>query len=122
MSSERVSPVHWLFLALSLSCQLLAVILGKVAALRMGAPSVTAFLTNPWYVGGLACLLLQAVFWQVVLRHIQLFIAYLATSLSYLLILAASRLFFHERVSAFNVAGGVIIVAGVYLLVREDLR
>jgi drug/metabolite transporter (DMT)-like permease len=120
--SDRARPVQWLFLVLSLTCQVAAVVLGKVAALRMGVATPRAFLTNPWYIGGLACLGLQAVFWQVVLRGIRLFIAYLVTSLQYLLILAASRVFFQERASAANVVGAAVIAAGVYFVVREDLR
>jgi len=118
---ERVDPIFWLFLFLSLFCQVTAVILGKVAALRMGSPTLGAFLTNSWYLGTVACLMLQAVCWQIVLRGIRLFVAYLFTSLNYLLVLAASRIFFLERVTLLNVAGAAVIVAGVYIVVREDL-
>lgn len=119
--NDRVTPAHWLCLVLSLLCQVTAVILGKTAALHMGKPTLGAFLGNPWYVGGLACLVLQAFFWQLVLRQVRLFVAYLVTSLNYLLILAASRLFFLERVTLLKLAGALVIVAGVYLVVREDL-
>jgi drug/metabolite transporter (DMT)-like permease len=95
--------------------------LGKVAALRLSKPTVAAFLTNPWYLGGLACLVLQAFVWQLVLREVRLFVAYMATSLNYFLVLAGSRILFLEKVTALNVAGVAIIVAGVYLVVREDL-
>ena len=116
--SERAAPLYWLCLVLSLLCQVSATVLGKMAAQRMGAPTVAAFATNPWYVGGLLLLVLQAFFWQIVLRHIPLFIAYLTTSLSYLLLLAASRFVFEERVSSLHVAGAVLIAAGVTILVR----
>jgi undecaprenyl phosphate-alpha-L-ara4N flippase subunit ArnE len=106
---------------LSLLCQVTAVILGKMAALRMGTPALSAFLTSPWYLGSMACLLLQAFFWQLVLRRIRLFVAYLFTSLNYLLVLAASRIFFLERVTLLNIIGAVVVIAGVYLVVREDL-
>jgi drug/metabolite transporter (DMT)-like permease len=118
---QRVHAVSWLFLGLSLFCQAVAVVLGKTAALRMGRPTLGAFLGNPWYLGGLACLVLQALFWQLVLREIRLFIAYLVTSLNYFLVLVASRFFFLERVTILNVIGVVIIVTGVCLVVRKDL-
>jgi hypothetical protein len=44
--NDRVRPVFWLFLILPLLCQVTAVVLGKIAALRMGAPTLSAFLTN----------------------------------------------------------------------------
>jgi drug/metabolite transporter (DMT)-like permease len=119
--NERVRPVLWLFLILSLFCQVAAVVLGKTAALRMGTPTLGAFLANRWYLGALACLVLQAFFWQLVLRGIRLFVAYLFTSLNYLLVLAASHIFFLERITPPNVIGAVVVVIGVYIVVREDL-
>lgn len=117
----RARPVAFLFLGLSLFFQAGAGVLGKTAALHMGKPTVSAFLTNPWYLGGMACLLSQAVVWQLVLREIRLFVAYLVTSLNYFVVLAASRFLFLERITLLNVAGAAVIVAGVYLVVREDL-
>jgi drug/metabolite transporter (DMT)-like permease len=120
-SNDKVRPIYWLLLILSLLCQVAAAVTGKIAALRLGTPTIESFLTNRWYLATLACLILQAFFWQVVLRRVRLFVAYLVTSLNYLLILAASRIFFMERVTLLNVAGAAVVVAGVYLVVREDL-
>jgi len=119
--SVRVRPVIWLFLILSLLCQVAAVIFGKIAALRMGSPTPGAFLTNWWYLGSLACLSMQAICWQIVLRGIRLFVVYLFTSLNYLLVLAASRILFLERVTIANIIGAAVVVTGVYIVVREDL-
>jgi multidrug transporter EmrE-like cation transporter len=117
---ESVRPIHWILLALSLFFQVTAVILGKTAALRMGTPTPVAFLTNGWYLGGLGCLLLQTFCWQFVLRGMHLTVAYLFTSLNYLLILGASRIFFFERINAFNLGGSAAIVVGVCLVIREN--
>jgi len=118
---DRSHPARWIFLVLSLLCQTAAIVLGKYAALRMGAPTPGAFLTNPFYLAGLGSLALQAVFWQIVVRGFRLFVAYLFTSLTYLLVLGASRVLFLEHVTAANVIGAAVIIAGVYLVVREDL-
>lgn len=118
---QAVRPISLLFLGLFLILQTMAVVLGKVAALRMGKPSLSAFLSNPWYLGTLACLVLQAFFWQIVLREVRLFVAYLVTSLNYFLVLMASHILFLERVTRLNVIGAAVIVVGVYLVVREDL-
>jgi|GEM_PF-714074 len=120
-AEPRIDRVLWLFLMLSLFCQVAAIIFGKTAALRMEAPSAGAFLTSRWYLGAVACLVLQAFFWQLVLRGMRLFIAYLFTSLNYLLVLAVSHIIFLERVTLANVIGAVVVVAGVYVVVREDL-
>ncbi len=87
----------------------------------METPTPLGFLTNAWYLGGLACLVLQAFFWQLVLRRVRLFVAYLVTSLNSLLILAASRFVFLERVTLLKLVGATVIVLGVYLVVRDDL-
>jgi drug/metabolite transporter (DMT)-like permease len=118
--SESIRPIDWLLLALSLLCQTAAVILAKSAALRMDAPTPMAFATNAWYVGGLGCLVLQAFLWQLVLRRFRLTVAYLVTSLNYLLILAASRLVFLESVSVFNVVGSVVIAIGVFFVISGN--
>ncbi|MGA8810388.1 MAG: hypothetical protein WB973_21160 [Thermoanaerobaculia bacterium] len=121
IEEQRVRSSHWLFLLLSLLCQVTAAVTGKIAALRLSGPTLQAFLTNRWYLATLACLILQAFFWQFVLRGFRLFVAYLFTSLNYLLILAVSRIFFLEHITFPNVLGAAVIVAGVYLVVREDL-
>jgi len=118
---DTLHPIRWLFLVLSLVCQASAMVLGKYAALRMGTPTAAAFLTNPFYLAGLGCLALQAFFWQLVVRGFRLFVAYLFTSLNYLLVLGASRVLFLEHVTTANVVGAAVIIAGVYLVVREDL-
>ncbi len=112
---------QWACLGLSLVCQVSAVVLGKTAALRLGTRSAAAFLTSPWYLASLACLILQAFFWQLVLREVRLSVAYLVmTSLSYLLVLAASRIVFLERVTHLHIVGALVIVGGVCLMVAED--
>jgi multidrug transporter EmrE-like cation transporter len=119
--SSRVSPEHWLYLALSVLCQVTAVVLGKTAALHMEVPSPVSFLTNPWYLAGLACLVLQALFWQLVLRGVRLFVAYLAASINYVLILLASRIFFQEALTLPRVVGTSLIATGVVLVIWEEL-
>jgi drug/metabolite transporter (DMT)-like permease len=119
--SERIRPVSIVFIFFSLVFQGAAVVLGKTAALRMESQTAAAFLSNIWYLGAVSCLLFQAFFWQLVLREVRLFVAYLFTSLNYFVVLGASRLFFHERVTGFNIVGAAVIVAGVYVVVREDL-
>lgn len=118
--SARLPPVYGLYLALSVLCQASAAVLGKMAALHLGSPTPAAFVSSPWYLAGLILLVLQAFFWQLVLRRVRLFVAYLVTSLNYFLVLLAGRVFFTERVTALNVAGVAVIVAGVYLVVAED--
>lgn len=119
-TNSGLRQVYVLFLFSSLICQATAVVLGKIAALQMGAPTALAFLKSPWYLSSLICLLLQAFFWQLALREIRLFVAYLFTSLNYFVVLTASHFIFFERVTTMNLIGATVIVGGVYLVIRED--
>jgi multidrug transporter EmrE-like cation transporter len=119
LSQHKVRPLYWLLLALSLLFQVTAVVLSKVASQRLAASSLPAFLTNGWFLAGLGCLGLQAVCWQLVLRCIPLVVAYPITSVNFLLLLAASRIFFGEPINAFHVAGAVVIVVGVRMIISE---
>jgi drug/metabolite transporter (DMT)-like permease len=114
-----IRPADWGLLGLSLALQVTAVVFGKLAALEMPAFTFSAFVTSPLYLSVLALLALQALCWQVVLRRIPLVVAYPFTSLNYLLILGASRVFFEEPISVFNVVGSVVIIVGVCLVVQE---
>ena len=118
---ERDRLSIWFFLIAALLFQAAATVLGKMAALRMGVPTLGAFLRSGWYLGELGCLILQAFFWQFALRRVRLFVAYLFMSLNYLLVLAASRIFFLEHVTSLNIIGAAVVTSGVYLVVREDL-
>lgn len=106
-----------LCLNLSLLCQVLSVGFGKQAALSMSRFSPQAVLENKFYLFSMLCLAMQSIFWPIALRRYPLTFAYFYMSASYAAILAMSWLVFHEPVSVFNVAGAVLIVAGVNLLV-----
>jgi drug/metabolite transporter (DMT)-like permease len=97
------------------------VVSGKAAAMQMGTPTLGAFLSNRWYVASLTCLVLQALFWQLVLREVRLFVAYLFSGFSYFLVLIASHVIFMEHVTGANWAGVLAIIVGISLVIREDV-
>lgn len=117
-SSSDSSP-SWmprLWLNLSLICQVLSAGFGKQAALVMSEYSAQAILGNVYYFLAMGFLILQAVFWPLALRGYSLTVAYFYMSLSYLGILAISRIFFHEEISVGNLIGTLLIMAGVNLM------
>lgn len=110
--------------ALVLLCvafQSLAAVFGKQAALTLPTDgmSLGVVLANGFYLLSLACLGLQAVAWQLVLRVYPLAWAYQFQSLVYVVILAVSHVGFGESITPGNVVGSVVIVAGVGLACRR---
>jgi multidrug transporter EmrE-like cation transporter len=54
--------------------------------------------------------------WMIVLAEMPLSAAFPLSAISYVLIIAASAIVFHEPISALQVAGGLAIVLGVWLI------
>ena len=107
------------FIALSLACQICSAVFGKFAALAQTSFTLRQILENRYYLLSLACLGLQAVCWPLALRHMPLFRAYLFMSGVYLAIPVLSRYVFHETLTAANLAGAVLIAAGIGILLRK---
>ena len=71
------------------------------------------FLLNPWVVSGYVAAFLASLSWMVAVRDLPLSVAYPFTALSFVLILIASAVMFHESISAYKIAGVVLILAGI---------
>lgn len=106
----------FVFILLSLMFQILSLIFGKSAALRMPVFSARTVMRNGYYLASLACLGLQALCWPLALRHFPLFWSYLFMSGIYVAIPVVSRFVYKEKVTFFNVLGSVIIMAGIVIM------
>ena len=104
------------FLVCSLLLQTAAGLLGKMAALRIESNGMLEVAFNPFTLASLACMGVQAVVWPLALRGIPLSTAYSFTSIQIVNTLLVSRFFFGEQVSPANVAGAVLIMAGIVTL------
>jgi len=74
--------------------------------------------TNPFVFFGLAIYVGGIIFWLVALSRVDLSFAYPFASLSYVLMMAASWIFFKENITLFKVAGSAVIIVGVWLVSR----
>lgn len=115
-SSHRGRILAHFGLVFSLTCQILSLIFGKMAAvgIREFTPAGIARAWPFWL--SLMCLGLQALVWPLVLRRLPLFRSYLVMSGVYLAIPGVSWLVFHERVSSGNLVGALIIMVGIVTL------
>jgi drug/metabolite transporter (DMT)-like permease len=75
--------------------------------------------TNPYVVIGLLIYVGGTVFWLSALSRVDLSFAYPFASLSYVVMLAASWLLFHENVTPIRLLGTVIVGLGVFLISRS---
>ena len=74
--------------------------------------------TNPFVFFGLAIYVSGIIFWLVALSRVDLSFAYPFASLSYVLMMIASWIFFKENITLLRVAGSLVIIAGVWLVSR----
>ena len=116
---ERIN-IPLVCIVLSLLCQTASLGFGKQAALTLTAFSAQGFATNPYYMASLICLGLQAVVWQVALRAYPLSFAYFFMSGIFVNIMLMSFFIFHEPISYQNLAGAVLIVAGIIVLKWDE--
>ena len=70
---------------------------------------------NPWVISSLFCAFLAFFCWMAALTKFDLSYAYPFMSLSFVLVLALSTLFFHEPVTAAKVLGVIFIMAGIII-------
>lgn len=113
-----------LWITLAIVFRSLASILAKKTALQDAA--FPAMLLSPWYLGALASLFLQSVWWILTLRHLPLNVAYPFLSLVFVINLATAAVVFGETVHPNQIGGILLIVGGVFLIGlsqgREEAR
>lgn len=103
-----------IFLLLSILFQSTSSILTKFASMNVKAGNFFS-LVNVYYLSALFCLLLQAFFWQLTLKKIELSIAYPLTALNAVFILIFSYIIFNEQITFNNIIGVTIIMIGIII-------
>jgi drug/metabolite transporter (DMT)-like permease len=74
--------------------------------------------TNPWVISGLSCGFLAFLCWTLALSYFELSFAYPFTSLSFVLVLVLSVLFFGETPTPTKVIGILLILVGLFVSSR----
>ncbi len=110
---------------------LISIILGSVAQLllKVGSSSLTDaggvrqtvenLITNPSFLGGVACYGLSLVLWLYVLANMELGKAYPLVSLGYVFAVLLGYLFLHESISPYRITGLILIIAGVIFIAKS---
>ena len=65
---------------------------------------------------------IYAVVWQQIIKRVDLSVAYANRSLSLLWSLCWSILFFHVGISPQNIAGAILVIAGVFMVNSDEVK
>ena len=76
---------------------------------------ISHLLLNPWILIALFAAFLAAVSWMVAMTKFDLSHAYPFMSLSFLLVLVMSNIFFSETVTSYKVIGLIFVVLGIII-------
>lgn len=92
----------------------------KYAALTTEGFNLLITFTNLFYLLSIACLFLQAIFWQQALVYYPLSFAYPFISLVNFVILILSYILFQEDISINNILGLILICSGITILASKS--
>jgi drug/metabolite transporter (DMT)-like permease len=112
-----MNPKSYLLLLATVSCSVTGQIIMKKGTADM-ANGLKGIVLNPQIMGGGFFYVLAFVFWLNVLKNVPLSIAFPFNSLSYVLILFASRLFLGEALTVPKIIGVAFILVGVVFISR----
>lgn len=115
----------YVMVLLSISLTAAAQILLKLGVAASASPAaaplserVLRTTGSPYVLGGLAVYGLSTAFWLVALSELKLSVAYPMVSLSYVLVVLGSVWILGEQITASQIIGLCLIIAGVVFLVR----
>ena len=92
--------------------------IGRIGSAQVSEPleTVARAAKEPRLWLGLALFGISAVFWLVVLSRVPLSIAYPVVGLSYIVVVAISRVFLHEHVPPLRWAGALVVALGIAMI------
>lgn len=114
--------MSYLYVLLTIVLTVYGQIVIKWQVLKAGAlPEATGekiaflfhLLLNGWIISAFAAAFLASLFWMAAMTKLQLSHAYPFMGLTFVLVLLASGLFFHEPITAYKMAGVALIVLGL---------
>jgi len=114
--------MSYIILILAIAFNAVANILMKIGMLKGKhsadlADYITSMIMNPALIAGVVCFALGLAAYCFVLTKLNLSVAYpIMTSLGYVIVIIASWLFLKETITAIQIAGFSLIIAGVWMV------
>jgi drug/metabolite transporter (DMT)-like permease len=97
--------------------------MNETGAITLSSNQIVSILwriaTNPYVIVGLMIYVCGTVFWLAALSRVDLSYAYPFASLSYVVMLTASWLLFHENITPLRLLGTLIVALGVIVISRS---
>ena len=113
------SNIFYLFiLFLTVANNLVSIIAGKYIAIDFN-PSKTLVI---WLVVMVASYAAKFLFWMILHRKFKLSFIYPILSINYFVALFLGKVLFDEPITAYKIAGSVILVAGVFLILLSSQK
>lgn len=81
--------------------------------------SLLGLFRTPWVIVGLGCYVLSSVLWLDVLSKLDFSLAFPMVSLTYVFQLLIGRFIFHETVGLDRIVGVLLILGGLFFVVRS---
>src|SRR5437867_868310 len=82
-------------------------------------PQLIRIFTTPTILGGFVLIFGGSLFWLSVISKMNLSWAYPMLSMSYVLVVVLSAIFFSEQITTWRLAGVLTIIAGVFMVYRS---
>ena len=77
---------------------------------------IAGLLANPWVITGIVATFFAGISWMLAMTRFEIGYAYPFVSLNYIVILAASVLWFHESLSGPKIVGTILVMAGIVVI------
>jgi len=111
--------IFYLFvLILTVANNLVSIIAAKYIAIDLSI-SKTLFI---WLVVMFVSYAAKFIFWIILHRKFRLSFIYPVLSINYFVALVMGKILFNESITAFKIAGSIILVAGVFLILLSSQR
>ena len=92
------------------------VIAQQSTSLPFGLEWIKLVITNPLFIAAILCEIGSFLVWIKILSTENLSVAFPISSISYISILLAGSLIFHEKISLVQIIGSALIIAGCWLI------
>ena len=79
---------------------------------------ISMLLINPWVMSGIVATFVAGVSWMLAMTRFEISYAYPFVSLNYVIVLAASILFFNESLSLSKFLGTILVIVGIVVISR----
>jgi drug/metabolite transporter (DMT)-like permease len=101
---------------------LLKVAVTNTGVLTLSLDALLTMATNPILILALATYGVSACLWLIALMKTDLSFAYPFLSLTYIVVLVGSVIFFKENVSPLRLLGFIVVMTGLFIIARDARR